>query len=628
MFKFKLFLTFLLFSFVLNNHAVAQYIPQSYSGLKYDQNGKLVFTIGQQQLSAVEAKAALGLSKMLGQPKGTETGIAFDFGMPDLNGTLYYGFIHFRDSRHPLPVFFKRTGRIKNGRVKIDIKNKMSGKYDMIGWEETGYGTIGYRVANEKGQLLYEGKVAFKGTGPFEVLPTVIEGPFVNLVTPQSVVISFVTSQPVQATVTVGTRKFADTNATVRHEIPITGLEADRAYSYTVRVSGLEQSYSFKTAPAPGSRKPFTFAYASDSRSGQGGGERDIYGVNAYMVKKIMAMAAQQKVAFVQFTGDLINGYRLSLDEINLQYANWKHAVEPFAHYFPVMAGMGNHEALMYTFRDTSGNRYSIDRFPYEEQSAEAAFALNFVNPLNGPQSEDGAVYDPNPNQQDFPGYKENVFYYTYDNVAVVVMNSNYWYAPSLKHHPETGGNLHGYIMDRQMEWLAQTLAELQKNPAIDHIFITEHTPFFPNGGHVKDDMWYGASNKPRAVVAGKPVKFGIIERRDQLLDIVVNRTPKVVAILTGDEHNYCRTEIGPGTNIYPEKYDLPKIKLSRTVWQINNGAAGAPYYAQEQTPWSDKTRGFTTQNAVVFFRVNGKQVKMEVYNPDTLEPVDELQLR
>jgi len=31
---------------------------------------------------------------------------------------------------------------------------------------------------------------------------------------------------------------------------------------------------------------PFTFAYTSDSRAGSGGGERNIYGVNAYIMKK------------------------------------------------------------------------------------------------------------------------------------------------------------------------------------------------------------------------------------------------------------------------------------------------------------------------------------------------------
>jgi len=174
------------------------------------------------------------------------------------------------------------------------------------------------------------------------------------------------------------------------------------------------------------------------------------------------------------------------------------------------------------------------------------------------------------------------------------------------------------------VDWLKQTLRKLQNDPHIDHIFITEHTPFFPNGGHVGDDMWYGGSNKPRAVVSGKPLKKGIIERRDELLQIVVNETPKVVAILTGDEHNYCRTEIGPQTQIYPDDYRGPKIRLKRTIWQINNGAAGAPYYAQEKTPWSDKVHGFTTQNALVFFYVHGKQIKVKVLNPDTLNPVDE----
>ena len=205
----------------------------------------------------------------------------------------------------------------------------------------------------------------------------------------------------------------------------------------------------------------------------------------------------------------------------------------------------------------------------------------------------------------------------------MVVMNSNYWYAPSLKHAPFTSGNLHGYIMDNQLEWLAQTLNKLQKDDTIDHIFITEHTPFFPNGGHSGDDMWYSGNNEHRAVVAGKPVEKGIIERRDQLLDLVVNKTAKVRAILTGDEHNYCRLEVGPQTMIYPENYKGPKIKLKRTIWQINNGSAGAPYYAQGKLPWSDKVKGFTTQNVVVYFHVDGDKINVEVQNPDTLEPVD-----
>ena len=140
--------------------------------------------------------------------------------------------------------------------------------------------------------------------------------------------------------------------------------------------------------------------------------------------------------------------------------------------------------------------------------------------------------------------------------------------------------------------------------------------------------MWYNGNNSVRPWVAGKPLEKGIIERRDELLDILVNKSKKVIAILTGDEHNYAVTEIGPDTNIYPENYEPTKIKLSRTIYQINNGAAGAPYYAQEQTPWTNKVTGFSTQNALVFFHVNGKKIDVEVMNPDTLEIFDGYSLR
>jgi hypothetical protein len=97
---------------------------------------------------------------------------------------------------------------------------------------------------------------------------------------------------------------------------------------------------------------------------------------------------------------------------------------------------------------------------------------------------------------------------------------------------------------------------------------------------------------------------------------------------LTGDEHNYARTEIGPTTTIHPTDYALEKVVLSRTIYQINNGAAGAPYYAQDETPWTPFVSGFTTQNALVFFHVDGKKLNMEVVNPDTLEKFDELEMR
>jgi len=603
-------------------------VPSVYTNIHEDETGKLYLEKDGKKIYETISNPDYTLSNMKGNPKGTAKGIAFNFGIPDFKGTLYFGFIPFKDSKHALPVYFKRPSTINKGKTNLNIK-QLAGTYDMIDWEKNRKGTLGYRVVNKKGTILYDGIVSFNVTDSgFEVANGVIEGPFVDLVTTEGVTISLETNVPTAAKISVNGKDYSSENDT-HHEIQITNLEADTEYSYAITVGNNTQNYSFKTAPKQGVRKSFTFAYASDSRNGKGGGERNVYGANFYIMKKIMALATQENIKFMQFSGDLIDGYLSNIDEMNLQYANWKRAIEPFAHYFPVYISMGNHEALSRVFKGEK-EKYgtSVDRFPFETESAEVIFANNFVNPTNGPLSEDGASYDPNKNKMDFPPYEENVFYYTYDNVAVVVMNSNYFYAASTKQIPLTSGGLHAYIMDQQLAWVTETIAKLENDTTIDHIFITQHTPFFPNGGHVSDDMWYGGNNEPRSWVAGKPLDKGIIERRDQLLDLLVNKSKKVIAILTGDEHNYAKTEIGPDTNIYPKNYKLEKIKLSRTIYQINNGAAGAPYYAQEQTPWSDKATGFTTQNALVLFHVNADSIEVEVVNPDTLEKFDSYKLR
>ena len=600
-------------------------VPSVHSNIKSTTSGLVVEADGK-QIASVEYKDPLTLTDVRGKITGTGSGLFFDFNNEELNGKLVFGLIPHGDSKYPHPVYRSSSAKILGGKVAISIKNSLSGRYDMVGWAESGKGTIGYRVIDGSGQILYDGQISFKGTGPFEVDDSLIEGPFINLLNSEGATISFTTNNKLSAKVTVDGKEFSDSSPSLIHEILLTGLDANKEYDYTVTYGDNAETYSFKTAPAPGSRSKFKFAYASDSRSGNGGGERDIHGANSYIVKKIMALATQQDVSFMQFTGDLINGYRTSKDEMDLQYANWKHTVSPFARYYPIVAAMGNHEALMMLFQAEKAY-FSVDRFPYDTESAEASFAKNFVNPTNGPDSEDGASYDPNKKKVDFPSYKENVFYYTYDNVAVVVLNSDYWYSPSTRNIPITGGGLHGYIMDVQFEWLTATISKLEEDNTIDHVFVTQHTPCFPNGGHVGDDMWYRGDNSKRPYVAGEPLEKGIIERRDQILDLLINQSTKTRAILTGDEHNYAKTEIGPKTIIYDDKWDKPKLEFKRTIYQINNGAAGAPYYAQEQTPWSGSVTGFTTQNALVVFSVDGDSVEMEVLNPDTLEEVDHLKL-
>ena len=620
----KKYIVVALLLFVQQISAQEVIIPKSYSNISYNSKGKLVLNLDGKKIYETKRSSKQTLENLIGNPKGSEKGILFDFNGAVNSGLIYYGFIPYHDMSYPLPVYFKRTAKIKDGKAEINI-TKMKGKYDMISWEKKGYGTLGYRVQNSNGKLLMEGVVSFEGTSPFKVADGIIEGPSIAMTNPSSVVIRIKTNRDTKVKLNVAGKETISKGTL--HEITIKDLQPGTEYEYRVTVGKQQQNYSFKTAPEAGSRTEFSFAYASDSRAGAGGGERNLGGTNFYMVKKLLAYARMKNVAFMQYTGDLITGYKANPDVMRSQYANWKRAAEPWAHYFPVIPAIGNHESLTRMF-DVPGESWplGIDRFPFETESMEAIFAEEFTLPTNGPDSEDGASYDPSRKTIDFPSYKENVYYYTYDNIAVVVLNSEYWYAPRIDKFKQTSGNYHGYLMENQVKWLKKTLDKLEKDKNIDHVFVTQHTPTFPNGGHENDAMYYGGDNSVSAIVAGKPVKKGMIDVRDEYLDLLINKSSKVRAILTGDEHNYARTEVGPDTDIYPKDWDGKRIKLSRTIHQINNGAAGAPYYSQVQMPWTNKVSNFSTQNAIVIFNIEGKEIEMKVINPDSFDEIDEFE--
>jgi len=615
----------LVFSILTILNFVSAQVPKVYTNISLDRENAVATVKGKEYR---ESNNGVGfhLQDLIGNPQGTQTGVKFNFGPKVPSGKVYFGLINPTDGKYPMPVYFKRTAKISASVTEINLI-QLRGKYDMSGWEKSNGGFLGYRVMGLEGQLLYDGRLSFKYENDmFRVPPSIIEGPTINQLTDNSVVISMKLNKPGPIVLNVNDTNYESKGKTTI-DFKISSLSPNTEYKYSLE-EVVTRNYAFKTNLKKGDRTPFVFAYASDSRAGQGGGERNLYGANYYVMQRIVAYSQARNVAFLQFTGDMINGYLAEKQEMNLQYANWKRSLEPYSSFFPVNVAMGNHEALVTYFSNPeTAEEFGIDRFPFETESAEAIFATNFSNPVSELKSEDGAAYDPDPKTKDFPPYDETVFSYVYGNAAVVVLNSNYWYAYALNRYPGTSGNIHAYIMDNQLEWFKDELKKYESDKDIDHVFVTLHTPFFPNGGHVADDMWYNGKNWPRPIVAGEKVEKGIIERRDELLDAMINQSSKVRAVLTGDEHNYAKTKITEAMPRYPENWERPKLKLTRTIYQLNNGSAGAPYYAKEKTPWSDFATNFSTQNVVVLINVDGKSVNIEVRNPFTEELVDALEL-
>lgn len=608
-------------------------VPAAYGPLRIHADGTLTSESPEKKPLTLRRKEPVyTLAGVTPTVRGEKHGLRFVFSAKRLRkGRLTYGLMPYGQHRYPATVLrFEVSIDSATGEAFLPLKKNLEGGYDHTGALKKGFGVIGYRLTDAKGMIVYEGKQAFACSEQgFEPRPTILRGPFISQLQHDQAVIWYETSEPVFTIIKTDQAEdtFFSRTRHLRHEVTLANLTADTEYGYTVSCDSAHLRFSFRTPPPPGAQTPFTFAYASDSRSGYGGGERNIFGTNAQIMARIGALAAKEGAAFVQFTGDLADGYVSDPDEMRLQLVNWIHAVEPFWHYLPFHVGMGNHESVGW-YADSA--RWIVaDGFPYETHSGEAVFAEVFAHPLNGPQSEDGSKYDPDPYRRgDFPSYRENVYHYQYGNTAMIVLNSDYWYAPLLHRTRHIGGNLHGYLMDEQMRWLRTTLADMEADSTIEHIFVTVHTPPFPNGGHVKDCMWYGGNNEHRPYIAGRPVDKGIIERRDDLLDLCANLSSKVVGFLCGDEHNYNRMRIEEATPRYPENWDKPRLILRRPLWQIINGAAGAPFYGQDPTPWADWVEGFTVQNALCLFDIDGPRIRMRVINPDTLEELDRADLR
>ncbi len=582
-----------------------------------------------------------GIKKLL---DGTEINPAHIY------GRIYYGPYPFEawETNYAYKRFRLSTA-VKGGKADLGLKNFFRDKSNSEGWTDRGRICLRFDLYLEQEGAdrhigLHDIFVNFeKNQAGFLKSPSLVEGPFAGLIhsgNPGQATIVFQTDRPTRAAVVLdGKKSIPSKQKGDRHEVLLTGLKPDSDYWYQVEIDGvLSRPYHLKTAPRPGQGE-IIFAYTGDSREGVGPGTLAYMGLNYDTLEKLMNEAYTMGSDFFIMGGDLVNGYTTSPEDFAAQLQAWKQAVTGLWNGRPVYPAIGNHETLLKNFDDGSSYGVSLDRWPYETDSAEAVFAREFFNPTNGP-----APADPRR-----PSYKENVFSFQYGPVLCIAFNNNYW---ASYRSDEYGGSPEGYIMPDQMEWIEKELERAEKDKTIKYILLYAQEPVFPNGGHIDDAMWWGGDNNVRAhtYTGGKliPEEKGMIEVRNQFARLAA-KSPKVAAVLGSDEHAYHRVLISREVPIgdvarddknndgkinWPDEKASPLQDLKHPVWYLVSGGGGAPYYAHEDAPWNvywqekkPKNYYYSSQENILLFKAGKDGISVRVYNPygEVLDEIENL---
>jgi hypothetical protein len=254
----------------------------------------------------------------------------------------------------------------------------------------------------------------------------------------------------------------------------------------------------------------------------------------------------------------------------------------------PIYTGMGNHEAIVDQWSDGIALARST------ATSAEARFAALMVNPRGSPPPErDGA-----------PPYEESVYAVDLGRVHFIMLNTNYWVASHPGHPRYRGaGNREGVLMEAQLQWLDRDLADA-RDRGVEHIVVMGHEPAFPAGGHAKDAMWWNGEHADVNAI------------RERFWKLLADH--RVLAYVSGDEHNYSRARIGPET----------VAGASASVYSVITGGCGAPYYAQDTpAPYVERVQAFSPQQHYTLWTfVPGKAPRLQAVGL-TGEILDDVEL-
>jgi hypothetical protein len=339
----------------------------------------------------------------------------------------------------------------------------------------------------------------------------------------------------------------------------------------------------FTTAPKPSTRADFSFAVMSDTQAGFNPGDGDVEGVSYSTMRAHLDQAYDRGASLIFVTGDLVDGYTSDPIDLENQYRSWKRLAEPVASEIPIYEGMGNHDHVYHFYMAGKKRVYLPGQ---GSESGEAIFAKSFVNPTNGALSE----------TENQAPMSETVYSVDWANAHFVMLNNVYFLkssSPAVKDEP---GGLGGVLPPEELDWLDKNLASARKH-GIEHLFVFMHEPAFPNGGHVRDAMWWKGERKD------------ILGMRDRFWKILCKY--RVLAVFCGHEHNYSRTLIDKTVDT---SFDVP-------IWQIVGGGGGGPFYNREMdVPWKDAVKKFVPLQHFSFVEVKGDSVYLNAITVDGTE--------
>jgi predicted MPP superfamily phosphohydrolase len=344
----------------------------------------------------------------------------------------------------------------------------------------------------------------------------VSRGPYLQVLTPESIQICWSTDIPCNSKVIFGNSlggqnlSVSDTVLKTDHFINLNGLSSATFYYYSIGtitnvLAGNTDSYRFKTAPANGTVSPYRiWALGDFGKANQG--QRDV-------LSSFLNYTNGEHTDFMIFLGD--NAYS---DGTQQEYQdkcfNIYDSIMPF---LPVFSTPGNHD-------------------------------YNSVNRFDPPAQHSGPYYDifNNPMNAEAGGVASNTeLYYSYDfgNIHFISLNSEIqaWTASSTS---------------QMFNWLQQDLQSNTKEWVICYF----HQPPYSKGSHDSDDFW----------------ELLMLAMRQNALPILEQYG--VDLVLCGHSHVYERSKLIKGHYGYSFTYSNATHAISTASGNYNQGQQYTKY--------------------------------------------------